>query len=77
MKIEVLGPGCPRCMATMQIVKQVVDKLGIKAEIEHVHDVVKFIERGVMMTPAVAVNGKVKIEGKIPTEDDIEKMIKE
>lgn len=77
MKIEVLGPGCPRCMATMQIVKKVVDKLGIKAEIEHVHDVVKFIERGVMMTPAVAVNGKVKIEGKIPTEDDIEKMIKE
>lgn len=76
MKIEVLGPGCPRCMATMRIVKQVVDKLGIKAEIEHVHDVVKFIERGVMMTPAVVIDGEVKTQGKIPGVEEVEQMIK-
>ncbi len=46
-------------------------KLGVEAEIDHITDIDKIIERGVMMTPAVFVNGEKKIEGKIPTEQQI------
>ena len=76
MKIEILGPGCWKCLATEEIVKKVVKKLGIKAEVGHVYDINKIIEYGVMMTPAVAIDGEIKIEGKIPTEEEIEKIIK-
>jgi small redox-active disulfide protein 2 len=77
MKIEILGTGCPTCIVTEEIVKKVVKKLGIKAEVTHVYDLEKIIEYGIMMTPAVAIDGKIKIEGKIPTIEEAEKMIKE
>jgi len=77
MKIEILGTGCPKCKMTEEIVKKVVKKLEIKAEVGHVYDIDKITEYGAMMTPAIAVDGKIKIEGKVPTEDDIEKIIKE
>jgi small redox-active disulfide protein 2 len=76
MKIEILGSGCSKCKATEEIVKKVVKKLGIKAEVRHVYDMNKITEYGVMMTPAVAIDGKIKIEGKIPREDEVEKIIK-
>lgn len=75
MKIEVLGPGCPRCLATIQAVKQALKNLKINADIEHIHDFDKIIEYGVMMTPAVAINGKIEIEGKIPTIQEVERII--
>jgi len=75
MKIEILGSGCPKCKATEEIVKKVVKKLGIRAEVSHLYDMNKIIEYGVMMTPAVAIDGKIKIEGKVPREDEIEKII--
>jgi small redox-active disulfide protein 2 len=77
MKIEILGSGCQKCIATEEIVRKAVKKLGIKAEVGHVYDVNKIIEYGVMLTPAVAINGKIKIQGKIPTIEEAEKMIKE
>jgi small redox-active disulfide protein 2 len=76
MKIEILGSGCSKCKATEEIVKKIVKKLGIKAEVRHVYDMNKIIEYGIMMTPAVAIDGRTMIEGKIPTENDIEKIIK-
>ena len=76
MKIEILGSGCPKCKATEETVKKVVKKLGIKAEVGHVYDMNKIIEYGVMMTPAVAIDGKIKIEGKVPREDEVEKILK-
>lgn len=76
MKIEILGSGCPKCKATEEIVKRVVKKLGIKAEVGHVYDMNKIIEYGVMMTPAVAIDGKIVVEGKIPTEEETEGIIK-
>ena len=77
MKIEILGTGCPKCRMTEDIVKKVVKRLGIKADVSHVYDVDKIVDYGVMMTPAVVIDGKIKIEGKIPTENDIEKVIKD
>jgi small redox-active disulfide protein 2 len=77
MKIEILGSGCPKCIATEEIVRKVVKKGGIKAEVGHVYDINKIIEYGAIMTPAVAINGKIKIQGKIPTIEEVEKIIKE
>lgn len=76
MKIEILGSGCPKCKITEEIVKKVVKKLGMKVEVGHVYDLDKITEYGVMMTPAIAIDGEVKIEGKIPTEEEVEKIIK-
>ncbi|MGE4357101.1 MAG: thioredoxin family protein [Candidatus Omnitrophota bacterium] len=77
MKIEIVGPGCPRCIATEKNVKEAVKELGIQAEITKVTDVAEFAKKGVMFTPAVIVDGQVKISGKIPTVDEIKKVISE
>ncbi|MGE5485746.1 MAG: thioredoxin family protein [Ignavibacteriales bacterium] len=71
MKIEILGPGCPKCRKTGQLIEDTLRKIGIEAEIVHVTDLNEIIDRGVMMTPAVMVDGVVKIEGRIPTEAQI------
>jgi small redox-active disulfide protein 2 len=73
MKIEVIGPGCPRCEKTEQRVKQALDRLdgSFDANIEKVDEQMEIIERGVMHTPAVAVDGDVKIEGDIPDVDHL------
>ena len=72
MKIEILGSGCPKCMKLEEMTRRAVDKLGLKAEIGHVREVDKILEYGVMMTPALAVDGVVKISGKLPSEKELE-----
>jgi len=75
MKIEVVGPGCSRCMTTEQNVKEALRQLNIQAEVVKVTNVAEFAEKGVMLTPAVIVDGEVKISGKILTVDEIKKII--
>jgi len=77
MKIEVVGPGCGRCIATEKNVKEAVKQLGIQAEITKVTDVAEFGKKGVMFTPGVIVDGKVVISGKIPTVDELKEIISE
>ena len=76
MKIEVLGTGCAKCRATEKVVRKAVEELGIQAEVVKVEDLQEIIDRGVMMTPAVIVDGEVKIVGHTPTVDEIKKIIK-
>jgi small redox-active disulfide protein 2 len=76
MKIEILGTGCPKCKTTEKIVKQVVDELGKDAEVVKVEDLQEIVNRGVMMTPAVVVDGEVKIVGHVPSVDEIKKLLK-
>ncbi len=77
MKIEVVGPGCGRCIATEKNVKEAIKQLGIQAEITKVSDVAEFAKKGVMFTPGVIVDGKVVISGKIPTVDELKEIISE
>jgi small redox-active disulfide protein 2 len=77
MKIEILGPGCPRCKETERRVMNVLAKHGIDAEVVHVTDLKEIAKRKVMFTPAIVVDGEVKISGKIPTEDEILKLLKQ
>jgi small redox-active disulfide protein 2 len=71
MKIEILGPGCAKCEKTSQEVEKIVKELGVDATIEHVTDIDSIVDRGVMMTPAVFVNGEKKSEGKVPKASEI------
>lgn len=74
MKIEILGPGCYRCVQTEENVKKALEALKIEAEVTHVTDFQEFARRGVMFTPAVVIDGEVKTSGKIPTVDEIKKI---
>lgn len=75
MKIEVVGPGCARCITTEKNVKEAVKQLNIQAEVVKVTDVAEFAKKGVMFTPAVVVDGEVKVSGKIPTVDELKKIL--
>lgn len=73
MKIEVIGPGCPRCKKTAKRVEEALEQLdgSIDAEIEKVEKQMEIIDRGVMHTPAVAVDGDIKTEGDIPSVEQL------
>jgi small redox-active disulfide protein 2 len=74
-KLQILGTGCPKCNKLAEQTKEAAESLGIEFEIEKVTDITKIMEFGVMMTPALAVDGEVKVTGKVPSVDDIKKMI--
>jgi small redox-active disulfide protein 2 len=71
MKIEVLGSGCAKCKRLHHNVEKAVKKTGIKAEIVKVEDITEIIERGVMMTPGLVIDGKIVSTGKVPGIDEI------
>lgn len=70
-KIEVLGSGCPKCQKLESMVKEAVAKHGIDAEVSHIYDINKIVDYGVMVTPALVVDGKLKFSGKIPGEKEL------
>jgi small redox-active disulfide protein 2 len=71
MDIKVLGPGCPKCHKTEQLVREAVAEAGVVADVEKVTDIMKIAGYGVFGTPAVVVDGEVKSVGKIPSKADI------
>ena len=75
MKIEVLGTGCKKCNMLEAATKAAADKLGIQYELLHVKDLGKIAAYGVMMTPALVIDGKVKVSGKIPSEGELIKLL--
>jgi small redox-active disulfide protein 2 len=77
MKIEVLGPGCQRCTALAANVKAAADRLGIQYELHKVTKVTEFAKYGVMVTPALVVDGKVKLSGKGATEPELAAILTE
>ncbi len=74
-KLIVLGPGCPRCENLLKITGQAAEELGIEYHLEKLTDITKFAEYGLMMTPGLVVDGKLKVQGKVPTIDDIKSML--
>lgn len=77
MKIEILGTGCPKCKKVTENAEIAVKELGIEAEIVKVQEISEIMKRGVMLTPAIAINGEVKTSGKIPSAEEIKKWIGE
>jgi len=74
-KIQVLGPGCPNCKRLADLTDRVAGELGLDYELEKVTDIVKITQFGVMATPGLAVDGKVLVSGRVPSEAEIKKML--
>jgi len=77
MNIKILGVGCPRCRKLEQQVKEIVQRNNISAEIEKVTDIDDMLKYGIMSTPALVINGKLKSSGIILKDEQILKWIKE
>lgn len=75
MKIEILGTGCPKCKKTKETIEKVLKQTGVEAEVVKVEDIEKILSYGVMITPAVVIDGDVKLAGKVPDEKDVRKWI--
>ncbi|MBI4718467.1 MAG: TM0996/MTH895 family glutaredoxin-like protein [Planctomycetes bacterium] len=71
MKIEILGTGCPKCNLLEATTKAAAEKLGVAFELSHIRDITAIVGRGVMMTPALAVDGKVMLAGRVPKEAEV------
>lgn len=71
MRVEILGTGCPKCETLAAYAKQAVAQLELDAEIVKVTDINEIASRGVLMTPALAVDGEVKFSGRLPSVDEI------
>ena len=75
MEIKILGAGCPKCKLLEENTRRALQELGISANIEKVQDVNKIMEYNVMFTPGLVVNGEVKVAGKVPSKEEIKKII--
>jgi len=71
MKIEILGTGCPKCQKLYDAAKDAVARSGVQAEIVKVTKISDIIKYGVMVTPALVIDGQVKVAGKVPSPDEI------
>ena len=74
-EIKVLGTGCPKCLQLLDQTQQAATELDLDCNIEKVTDIIKITSYGVMMTPAIVVDGEVKMTGKVPSVDEIKKLL--
>ena len=71
MKIEILGTGCPKCETVAKNAQEAVTQLGIQVDVVKVTDITEIAARGVMLTPALVIDGEIKAVGKVPTVEEI------
>lgn len=74
-KLIVLGPGCPRCERLAATTQQAADQLGLEVELEKISDIKQFSSFGLMMTPGLVVDGQLKVQGKVPSLDEIKALL--
>jgi len=75
MKIQILGTGCPKCQKLTESTEAAAKELGLQYELEKVKEIAQIMAFGVMMTPALAVDGKVKVSGKVPSVEEIKRLL--
>ena len=75
-KIQVLGTGCPKCKKLEEHTRQAASEAGVPFELEKVTDIQKIIAFGVMSTPALVIDGQIKVTGRVPPPDEIKEMLK-
>ena len=74
-KITVYGPGCMKCKKAEENVRQVLAETGVQATVKHVTDMQAIMAAGVLSTPAVAVDGVIRLKGRVPTTDEVRQWI--
>lgn len=75
MDIVILGTGCPKCRKTTEVVRHAVEQEGISATIRKVEDIQEIMGYKVLATPAVSIDGQVKISGRVPTVDEVKSLL--
>ena len=75
MNIKILGTGCSKCKTLEKLTREVLEQNGIEATITKVEDIVEIMKYGIMSTPALVVNEKVEIKGRVPSIDEIKKIL--
>lgn len=74
-KILVLGPGCSKCRRTYEVVTQVVQASGLPAQVTEVNDIQEILRYDVLSTPAVVIDGKVAVKGKVPSAEEVRQLL--
>ena len=74
-RVQVLGPGCPRCAELLENVRRAVSELGIEAKVEKVTDTNAILELGALTTPGLAVDGQLRMVGKVPSVDELKTLL--
>lgn len=74
-KLQILGTGCAKCNALMAATEKAAQEAGVPYQIEKVSDLNRIMSFGVMMTPALVVDGTVKVSGKVPAVEEIKRML--
>ena len=74
-KLQILGTGCPKCIKLAEVTREAATQLGIEFELEKVTDIKQIVAFGVMMTPALAVDGRVVVSGRVPTVAEVTSLI--
>ena len=74
-KIQILGVGCPKCKKLAENTEAAIKELGVECEVEKVTRINEIMKFGVMMTPALAIDGKVAVVGKVSSVDEIKQML--
>lgn len=77
MKIEIFGPGCHRCHEVEKAVRNALAELAAEAEVEKVQDLAKIVDAGIMQTPGVRINGRMKCTGRVPKVEELKTWISE
>ena len=75
MEIKILGTGCPNCKTLERIARDVIEKEHIQANVTKVEDIMAIMNYGVMSTPALVVNEKVEIKGRVPSYEEIKQVL--
>ena len=75
MEIKILGTGCPKCKTLEKLTREVVEQNGIPANITKVEDIMEIMKYGIMTTPALVVNEKVEIKGRVPSSEEIKQIL--
>jgi small redox-active disulfide protein 2 len=75
MKLQILGTGCAKCNQLTAATIAAADRLGLVYEVEKITDFLRFADFGVMVTPALLVDGKLKVAGKVPSDSELERLL--
>ncbi|MBO5941920.1 MAG: TM0996/MTH895 family glutaredoxin-like protein [Bacteroidales bacterium] len=75
MEIKVLGPGCARCKTAYSVVEKVIKDNNVNATLSKVDDIMEMMQYNIMSTPAIVVDGVVRIKGKVPTEAEVKEVL--
>jgi small redox-active disulfide protein 2 len=76
VNIEVFGPGCARCQATKEAIRQAMEAVGVEATLTHIQDPKEMAKNRVFFTPAVRINGEIKSTGRVPKVEEIAEWVR-